>query len=236
MAEAADQNREIKQRAVRRLSVAVVLVLAAVGILTYLSYYKPPKSTPKPVAEALPPPPPPIVSGPEPEALQPATPAEPPLPAPDAIPPASEPATAPPAAAPAPAPAPAVTPPPAPAVVSKPLPKPGPGPKKDSELAKPLVKAEPASAPAAQPAPAPQAAPAPAAAPAKPAPAGYIVQFGVFSNMQNAAQLVERLKQLGIDAQTETKVHLPAFKTKAEADAAMAKMKEKGISAVVVGK
>jgi DedD protein len=82
---------------------------------------------------------------------------------------------------------------------------------------------------------APAAVPAPAPTPA-PAPAGYVVQFGVFANPQNALQLVERLKQAGIAAQTETRVQLPPFKTKAEAEAALAKLKEKGISAVVVAR
>jgi DedD protein len=62
------------------------------------------------------------------------------------------------------------------------------------------------------------------------------VQFGVFTNTKNALQLVERLKRAGIAAQTETRVQLPPFKTKAEAEAALAKMKEKGINAVVVAR
>jgi DedD protein len=62
------------------------------------------------------------------------------------------------------------------------------------------------------------------------------VQFGVFSNPQNALQLVERLKQLGIEAQTETRVQLPAFKTKAEAEAALAKMREKGLNATLIAR
>jgi cell division septation protein DedD len=90
-----------------------------------------------------------------------------------------------------------------------------------------LVKAEQAPA---------QAPAQPVAAPPAPAPSGYVVQFGVFANTQNALQLVERLKQAGIAAQTETRVQLPPFKTKAEAEAALAKMKEKGISAVVVAR
>ena len=75
-----------------------------------------------------------------------------------------------------------------------------------------------------------------AAAKPTPLPNGYVVQFGVFSNPQNAQQLIERLKQAGIEAQTETRVQLPAFKTKAEADAALAKMKAKGISATLLAR
>jgi DedD protein len=220
MAEAVPENNEIKQRAVRRLVVAVVLVLVAVGILTYLSYYKPAKVVTKPVAETLPPPPPPIVTGPEPKPIEPAQGGTP------------LPELPPPPVAPAEAPAPATLgAPPPPSVTSKPLPPPGPGPKKTPAPAaqKPLVAAVPA---AAAPATSTAAPPKPVAAP----PAGYVVQFGVFGNPQNAQQLVEKLKQAGIEAHTETRVQLPAFKTKAEAEAALAKMREKGITATIVAR
>lgn len=194
MAEPVLENNEIKRRAIRRLIVAVVLVLVAVGILTYLSYYKPAKVVTKPVAEALPPPPPPLVTGPEPQAVEPAQTAQP-LPEP-------------------------------PSVSTKPLPPPGSGPNKASpEPQKTLVKTAPEKL-------APQAAPQPPTA----APIGYVVQFGVFSNPQNALQLVERLKQLGIAAQTETRVQLPTYKTKTEAEAALVKMKEKGVSATLIAR
>ena len=224
MAEPVLENNEIKQRAIRRLIVAVVLVLVAVGILTYLSYYKPAKVVTKPAAATLPPPPPPIVTGPEPQAVEPAQVAQA-LPDP---PPADTPSF----------PSTPITPPP-PSVNTKPLPSPGPGPKKVApDLPKPLLKSEPQT-PTPLKAPNTQAPP-PAAAAAKPAPlsapSGYVVQFGVFSNPQNAQQLVERLKQLGIEAHTETRVQLPAFKSKAEADAALAKMKEKGISATLLAR
>ena len=223
MAEAAQESNEIKQRAVRRLMVAVVLVLVAVGILTYLSYYKPAKVVTKPIAESLPPPPPPIVTGPEPEQILPA-PTEPALPEP---PSATEP---PPVVASAP------PPPPPPNVTSKPLPQPGPGPKKSAQKPpqKPLVPAQNAPAQEVKPVPTPVPATTtkPNAAPAT----GYVLQFGVFSNPQNALQLAEKLKQAGIEAQTETRVQLPAFKTKAEAEAALAKMREKGFTATIVAR
>ncbi len=231
MAEPVLENNEIKQRAIRRLIVAVALVLVAVGILTYLSFYKPAKVVTKPAVATLPPPPPPIVTGPEPQALEPAQAAqllpEPPIDIP-----------APPAATQA-APAPALAPPP-PTVSTKPLLAPGPGPNKPSaEQQKAILKAEPAK-------PAPPAAPLATAAPttapqaastvptSKPSPSSFVVQFGLFSNPQNALQLVERLKQLGIESKTETRVQLPTFKTKVEAEAALAKMKEKGINATLV--
>lgn len=225
MPEAAPENNEIKQRAVRRLVIAVVLVLVAVGILTYLSYYKPAKVITKPVAETLPPPLPPIVTGPEPEQIVPAQPEQalpelPPAPAsPDATPPAAT-----------------LPPPPPPSVTNKPLPQAGPGPKKSPPPAvqKPLVPAQNAPVQAGAK---PTAVPSPAAPAPKPGatpPTNYVVQFGVFSNHENALQLAQKLKQAGIEAQVETRVQLPPFKTKAEAEAALAKMKAKGITATIV--
>lgn len=215
MAEAVPDNDDIKKRATRRLFVAVALVGIAAGILTWLSNYKPTKPiTTQPTPDTVVAPP---IIAPEPT---PVTPAEPPAGAP--------PATEASAATPIPeaGPPPTLGAPPPPVVVSKPLPRPGPGPQPSApEAAKPLVKAEPAPSPTTPAAP-------PAAAPR--APAAYVVQFGVFANPQNALQLVERLKQAGIDAQTETRVQLPPFKSKAEAEAALAKLKEKGISAVIV--
>lgn len=223
---------EIKKRATRRLIVAVSLVALAAGILTWLSHYKPTAPVTRPAAETVPPPP----------SIAPA-----PEPAPETTPVAPapgepvaetgqqpEPPPAPPAA-PTPAPsagglAPTLGAPPPPKVASKPLPPPGPGPKpQPAEVVKPLVKAEPPapSAPATAPA-------APAAAPH--APSGYVVQFGVFANPQNALQLVERLRAAGIEAQTETRVILPPFKSRAEAEAALARLKAKGIDAVVVAR
>ncbi len=217
MAEPVPNQNEVRKRAVRRLSVAIVLVLAAVGILTYLSYQKPAKVVTTPADLPLPPPPPPIVTGPEPAAIEPAPSADAPAPAEPAAPPAAEPVIEVPAGP---------APPPPPVVTTQPLPKPGPGPQKTPAPVQtaPLVKAAPSAAPPAPPTPQP-----------KPS-GGYVVQFGVFSNPQNALQLVEQLRQAGIEAQTETRVQLPPFKTRAEAEAALAQLKAQGISAVVVAR
>lgn len=192
MAEPVLENKQVKQRAVRRLIIAVVLVLSAVGLLTYLSYYQPAKVITKPV---------PIATGPEPvqvdaaQALPEPPPTETPLSATQAAPP------------------------PPPSVMAQPLPQPELGPQKTL-----VTEAVPAK-PAAQ-----------AVALLKPAPSGYVVQFGVFSNTQNALHLLEKLKQAGIKARTETRVQLPAFKSKAEAEAALAKMKQQGIPATIVAR
>lgn len=219
---------EIKKRATRRLIVAVSLVALAAGILTWLSHYKPTPPVTRPAAETVPPPP---IIAPAPEPAPEATPVTPAPGEPVAEsgqPP--EPPPAPPATA-TPSPSAGLPPtlgaPPPPRVASKPLPPPGPK-TPPAEVVKPLVKAEPA-APAA-----PAAVPAPAAAPH--GPSGYVVQFGVFANPQNALQLVERLRAAGIEAQTETRVILPPFKSRAEAEAALARLRAKGIDAVVVAR
>lgn len=214
MAEADLDPEAIKRRARRRLAVAVGLTLAAAALLTWLSREKPEQ----PVAVAPPSEaPPPII----------AAPAEPPAPAapPETAAPVAEaekPPEVPPEAAAPPAPA-----PPPPVVAARPVPlarpeMPSPPPAKPApktalvreEATKPLAKAE-----------------SPAAAHA---PTAYVVQLGVFSNPQNALRLVERLRAAGIPAQTETRVILPPFESKTEAELAVTRLREKGIAAVVV--
>lgn len=225
MAEPVADSDEIKKRATRRLIVAVALVALAAGILTWLSHYRPKPPVTRPAPESVTPPP--IIAAPPVAEQPPVTPVEPAAEAPP--PPPETPApTAPPPAPPAPEKPkpgplpPTLGPPPPPKVEQRPLPPPGPGPKTQAPT-HPLVKAEKEPAAAA------------AAGPAHP-PTGYVVQFGVFANPQNALQLVERLRAAGIEAQTETRVFLPPFKTRAEAEAALARLKEKGIQAVVVAR
>lgn len=57
---------------------------------------------------------------------------------------------------------------------------------------------------------------------------GYKLQLGLFSSMGNAEKLVKELKAKGIEAHTETRVQLGPFKTRAEADEAMAKLRNLG--------
>ncbi|MCF8150236.1 MAG: SPOR domain-containing protein [Burkholderiaceae bacterium] len=56
------------------------------------------------------------------------------------------------------------------------------------------------------------------------------LQLGVFSNLDNAEELRAKLEQNGIPATIEARVHAGPFATRAEADAARAKLKELGIS------
>jgi DedD protein len=121
---------------------------------------------------------------------------------------------------------------------------------KPRQTVQPVVAATPSTR-QAQPAPyaaAPAAAPAPYAArpapqavqplppqafasqPARPAgtSVGYNVQLGLFDNMDNAQKLIAELKSKGINAVSETRVHLAPFRTRAEAEQAIAKLRALG--------
>lgn len=85
--------------------------------------------------------------------------------------------------------------------------------------------------PAAQPLPPVQAqAPATASLGARPAGSsvGYNVQLGLFNNLDNAQKLIAELKSKGIEVQSETRVHLAPFRTRAEAEQAVAKLRAMG--------
>lgn len=111
----------------------------------------------------------------------------------------------------------------------------------------PKPAATPAAAPAkpeSKPAEAAPAAPAkhaveprslalkPAAETAQPegSSVGYRVQLGLFSNLDNAAALIKKLRDNGIAARTETRVSVGPFNTRAEAEEAMTKLKALGLS------
>lgn len=57
---------------------------------------------------------------------------------------------------------------------------------------------------------------------------GYNVQLGLFNNLENAQKLISELRSKGIEVQSETRVHLAPFRTKAEAEQAMAKLRAMG--------
>lgn len=216
------------RRAKTRVGVAVVLLSVAVGGLTLLS-----RQRPEPVEDRLdasvqqkqesvssadsetPPQVPEAVNSATQEPPAPATPAE-------TLPP---------------------PPPPPPPVVNQPLPEP--------------TRSTPATPTSVSAAPEPAAplAPTPAATLAKPAPArslpaeqpvrplpvkaepaprAFLVQVGVFTDMDNARQLQAKLTEHGIPSHTETKLQLGPFNTKAEADAAQQKLKALGMGAVVL--
>ncbi|KAF0101447.1 MAG: hypothetical protein FD142_1607 [bacterium] len=92
----------------------------------------------------------------------------------------------------------------------------------------------PAAAPGAPAAKAP-ATPAPPPAQAEPVPAGkgFVVQLGVFSNPDNARELVERLAKQGIRAQLEARVHLGPFRNRQEAEKAQVEMRRLGYTPLI---
>lgn len=251
-----DPQRDIRQRAIRRLVAAVLLIAAAVAGLLYLSQMTGEKRLPaEPVAKPVPP----VVEKPVPNELPQTPPAEQPAQETPPTPPAPESAT-PPVQETPPPPPPQVTPTPEPAKTAKPEARQPSAAQTRAPQEKParaattpaVTPAEPAKPVKAAPSPAPVkpapatttarpaavAQPAPAPAPAvkavaEGAPKGFVVQLGVFSDYANAKQLQERLAKNGIKSYTETRLNVGPFQSKEEADKAQAKLRALGISAVV---
>ncbi|MDR0234205.1 MAG: SPOR domain-containing protein [Zoogloeaceae bacterium] len=63
---------------------------------------------------------------------------------------------------------------------------------------------------------------------------GYLVQAGVFTNVQRAEEIHAKLTLHGIPSTLETRVQVGPFKTQAEAEAAHKKMRELGIEGVIL--
>ncbi len=228
----------------KRLLIAILIVLAAGGALPL---YHALTAEPKPSAN--PPPAAPAVAegriAPATPTLDAATPPPPVAavaPIPLAPPPPPPP---PPSPAQAVAVAPSLPPPPLPPAKPKAEPPPAPPPQSAPVKAPPPAALPPQPAPTAPPMAPPPAAQKPAAPPPPPAfapppvaPAvsptaasvGYQVQLGLFSNLDNAARLVEKLQRQGIAVKTETRVQVGPFQTRAEAEEAMSKLKELGLS------
>lgn len=57
----------------------------------------------------------------------------------------------------------------------------------------------------------------------------FVLQMGVFNNIDNAQELLAKLQNGGVPAQIEARVQVGPFKTRAEADAARAKVKAMGL-------
>lgn len=216
---------EVKQRAMRRLMVAGGVTGAALLALALLGDFGG-EEAPRPIDEA------PRAAVPEPEPLiEPeALPEE--APAPEAETGLAEPP--PEQSAPAPvAPPPAI---PAPSVPARVASKPGAPVRPAASEAVPVPAPAPvvpraSSAPAV---PAPGTPPPPTSAPPAPsAPKGFTVQLGVFGDTDNALALHRRLQQAGVGSRIETRLFLGPFATRAEADAALAKMRKMGVQAVV---
>ena len=63
---------------------------------------------------------------------------------------------------------------------------------------------------------------------------GFLLQAGVFSSVQRAEELHARLTLSGVPSTLETRVQVGPFKTKHEAEAAQAKLKELGVETLLV--
>jgi DedD protein len=209
------ENEDVKKKALLRLAVAGIVTAAALGGLWWLdqdgSDQK--KAAPKTSAPA------PIIAAPSPEvqAPEPETPANPS----EDTPPAQE------LSAPAPSPTPnRPVSPPSPRSVEAPPPPP---------RVSNAPRTPTATPPQAQQT-APQPLPKPAAAEPQPRPGasqGYVVQVGVFSNPDNARELVEKLNKQGVRAHLEARVQIGPFLNRQEAEKAQAAMRKLGYNALV---
>jgi DedD protein len=207
------QEQQLKQRALRRLAIALGLIAAAIVGLALLDRYtaisrRPPE--PRPAGE-----PPPIAALPEPAPVPPAP--ESTRPPEPAMPPPPPPVVGEEPAAPAPQPAP---------------PRRGDQPAEETAGAAPARQAsrsEPSAAAAAKPSP-PHPTP-PATQPERVK--GFVVQTGVFSATENALALQTRLKEQGIPAFLETRVVVGPFRNRAEAEAARKRVRELGLQGLV---
>jgi DedD protein len=216
------ENEDVKKKALLRLAVAGVVTAAALGGLWWLDQSD---SKKPPVAEA---PPAPIVSAPPPEVAAPQTEVletEPEAPlaedSPDVSPEAGmeKPATTERGQLKAP--------PPPPKVSNNPLPpraQPSPQPAFPSQMA-PRPAALTPTVPSAPPA----AEPLPQGVSGK----GYVVQLGVFSNPDNARELVTKLNKQGIRAHMEARVQLGPFLNRQEAEKAQIEMRKLGYNALL---
>lgn len=230
----------LKRRLLNRIAVAAVVVVGLLGSLAMFDAIYTPKPSLSTKVAALPP----------------KSEAPPPVPEPAKEEPAAAPADAKPAE---PTATPAGETKPEPAVVAKVEEKsvpertasPGAPPLQPLPPEKPLTRpavsrpasirpsepVPPAASPAARPEPARELAQGPVAARRAPASrpltqAGerqYALQVGVFGNVANAEDLRAKLELHGIPSSIEARVHVGPFRTREEADAARARLKELGL-------
>jgi DedD protein len=208
------ENEDVKKKALLRLAVAGVVTAAALGGLWWLDQSD---SKKPPVAEA---PPAPIVSAPPPEVAAPQT--EVPETESEVSPTEDE-------AAPEELPVEAPPPPKVSNNLQPPRAQPSPQPAFPSQ-----VTPRPAAVSAARPTSVPVAT-APVAEPIPQGLSGksYVVQLGVFSNPDNARELVTKLNKQGIRAHMEARVQLGPFLNRQEAEKAQIEMRKLGYNALV---
>lgn len=249
--ESEDNARELRGKLIARLAVAGVLVALLLGVLAFFDYLaNPPDEAEQQVFTQ------PVPVAPKKEVTQPVTPAEnlPEPPAPEKAEPPVEPPPPPTVEAQV---SPVVEAKPeshastkAPIVNAKPVvpAPPAPAPQAvpeattaPSNTLPPQRQATPVDVAAAKPAAAARivetrATPAPAVSPPS-APrlfSGFLLQAGVFSNIQRAEELHARLTLSGVPSTLETRVQVGPFRTRHEAELAQAKLKELGVEAILV--
>lgn len=232
---------DLRGTLIKRLAVAGVLVALLLGVLAFFDYLATTPEEPEPQVFRQP-----VPVAPKKEVSQPVKPAEN-LPEPPAE------AASPPSPADKPLPVVAEAKP-------EPLPEKRPAPAPMATPAQALPAAPPAIAPARPPRVTPEGTASPAVvtrdetppAPSKPrlaetrpAPpvqppmvsrlfSGFLLQAGVFSSTQRAEELHARLTLSGVPSTLETRVQVGPFRTRQEAEAAQAKLKELGIEAILI--
>ena len=224
----ADDTAEIKHKLAMRMLFAGVMIVALLGGLALFDYYS---AQPEPEVT-----PPPQFTEPVPVAKKMVTqPVTPPVAAPEVVAPTETKPVEPEAtSAPVAKHAPRVDAPPPPVVAAQPsVPR---------KPAAPVHSASPvsteASAPPTPTPPAPSESAVSPTTPAVPTPprlfSGYALQAGVFADPRRAEELQARLVEAGIPATIEARVQVGPFKTRAEANAARAKLNALGIESVLL--
>ena len=224
----ADDTAEIKHKLAMRMLFAGVMIVALLGGLALFDYYS---AQPEPEVTASP-----QFTEPVPVAKKMVTqPVTPPVAAPETAAPAETKPVEPEAtSAPVDKHAPRVDAPPPPVVAAQPsVPR---------KPAAPVHSASPvsteASAPPTPTPPAPSESAVSPTTPAVPTPprlfSGYALQAGVFADPRRAEELQARLVEAGITAPIEARVQVGPFKTRAEANAARAKLNALGIESVLL--
>ena len=234
----ADDTAEIKHKLAMRMLFAGVMIVALLGGLALFDYYS---AQPEPEVTA-----PPQFTEPVPVAKKMVTqPVTPPVAAPEAAAPAETKPVEPEAtSAPVDKHAPRVDAPPPPVVAAQPsVPRKPAAPVRSASPVSTEAPAAPAqaaeaSAPPTPTPPAPSESAASPTTPAVPTPprlfSGYALQAGVFADPRRAEELQARLVEAGIPATIEARVQVGPFKTRAEADAARAKLNALGIESVLL--
>lgn len=233
-----DPAGDLRGTLLRRLAVAGVLVAVLLGVLAFFDYLATPSEEAEmPVfTQAVP-------VAPRKEVSQPVKPAdeEPPPASTEAAPQEAPP---PPVADAVPA-APAAAPSAPPSTVAEVAPRRAPASAQPAAAARPAVAAsmpaEPGSGVAEETAP-PEPVVANArvlpARPAEPAAprlfSGFLLQAGVFSSVQRAEELHAKLVLSGVPSTLETRVQVGPFRTRKEAEAAQARLKELGVQTILV--